>query len=65
MFTFKVFPIPDEVTRRIRESRIDDFGHRLSISVATENDTGPCRSCLTVICARRRTPSLLVRAEPM
>src|SRR5947208_2076547 len=48
MSTFKVFPIPDEVTRRIRETRIDDFGHELSISVATENDTGPCRSCLTV-----------------
>src|SRR5438105_15151662 len=48
MSTFKVFPIPEEVTRRIRETRIDDFGHKLSISVATENDTGPCRSCLTV-----------------
>src|SRR5437764_9024888 len=48
MSTFKVFPIPEEVARRIRETRIDDFGHELSISVATENDTGPCRSCLTV-----------------
>src|SRR5437588_12940741 len=48
MSTFRVFPIPDDVTRRIRETRIDDFGHKLSISVATENDTGPCRSCLTV-----------------
>ena len=48
MSTFKVFPIPDEVTRRLRETRIDDFGHKLSISVATENDTGPCRSCLSV-----------------
>src|SRR5947208_7116949 len=48
MSTFKVFPIPEEVTRRIRETRIDDFGHQLSISVATENDTGPCRNCLAV-----------------
>ncbi len=48
MSTFKVFPIPEAVTRRIRGTRIDDFGHKLSISVATENDTGPCRSCLTV-----------------
>jgi len=48
MSIFRVFPIPEEVTRRIRETRIDDFGHKLSISLATENDTGPCRSCLTV-----------------
>ena len=48
MSTFKVFPIPDAVTKRIRDTRIDDFGHRLSVSVATENDSGPCRSCLTV-----------------
>src|SRR5947208_6680795 len=48
MSIFKVFPIPEEVTRRIRETRIDDLGHTLSISIATENDTGPCRSCLTV-----------------
>ena len=48
MSIFKVFPIPEEVSRRIRETRIDDSGHQLSISVATENDTGPCRNCLTV-----------------
>ena len=48
MSKFSVFPIPDKVVRRIREERVDDFGHRLSLSVATENDTGPCRSCLTV-----------------
>ena len=48
MSTFKVFPIPESVARRIRETRVDDFGHQLSTSVATENDTGPCRSCLTV-----------------
>jgi hypothetical protein len=48
MSVFKVFPIPPEVARRIRASRIDDFGHNLPISIATENDTGPCRSCLKV-----------------
>jgi len=48
MSTFKVFPIPEEVSSRIRKTRIDDFEHKLSISVATENDTGPCRSCLKV-----------------
>ena len=48
MSIFKVFPIPEAISRRIRKTRIDDFGHKLSISVATENDTGPCRSCLTV-----------------
>src|SRR5436305_3879957 len=48
MSIFKVFPIPEDVTRRIRETRIDYFGHKLSISLATENDTGACRSCLTV-----------------
>lgn len=48
MSTFKVLPIPNSVARRIRENRLDDFGHRLSVSIATENDTGPCRSCLTV-----------------
>jgi hypothetical protein len=48
MSIFRVFPIPDSVVRRIREQRVDDFSHRLPVSVATENDTGPCRSCLTV-----------------
>ena len=45
---FKVFPIPAPVANRIRKSRVDDFGHQLMISLATENDSGPCRSCLTV-----------------
>lgn len=48
MTEFKVFPIPDVVAQRIRQTRVDDFGHELSVSIATENDTGPCRSCLTV-----------------
>jgi len=48
MSNFSVFPLPISVAVRIRETRLDDFGHRLSVSVATENDTGPCRSCLTV-----------------
>jgi len=48
MRNFKVFPLPTSVVRSIREKRVDDFGHRLSVSVARENDTGPCRSCLTV-----------------
>ena len=48
MTKFRVFPIPTDVANRIRRDRVDDFGHRLSVSVATENDTGPCRSCLTV-----------------
>lgn len=48
MSNFRIFPIPSSVAHRIREQRLDDFGHRLSVSVATENDTGPCRSCLTV-----------------
>lgn len=49
MSNFKVFPIPDSVALSIREKRVDEFGHRLSVSISTENDTGPCRSCLTVI----------------
>lgn len=48
MSNFNVFPIPNSVAIRIREVRVDDFGHRLSVSLATKNDTGPCRSCLTV-----------------
>lgn len=48
MSNFRVFPIPDSVAVKIREERKDDFGHELSISVATENDSGPCRSCLRV-----------------
>jgi hypothetical protein len=48
MTDFRVFPIADSLAKRIREKRIDDYGHRLTVSVATENDTGPCRSCLTV-----------------
>ena len=48
MSNFKVFPISTSVANRIRESRVDDFGHPLSVSPATENDNGPCRSCLTV-----------------
>ena len=48
MSDFRVFPIPSSVALRIRDSRLDDFGHRLSVSVATQNDTGPCRSCLNV-----------------
>jgi Protein of unknown function (DUF1203) len=48
MADFNVLPIPNDVAKRIRETRIDDYGHQLKVSVATENDTGPCRSCLTV-----------------
>ena len=48
MSDFRVFPIPDSITLSIRKGRMDEFGHRLSVSIATENDTGPCRSCLTV-----------------
>jgi hypothetical protein len=48
MSKFRVFPIPDSVALRTRATRLDDFGHHLSVSVATENDTGPCRSCLRV-----------------
>ena len=48
MSNFKVVPIPDSIALSIREKRLDDFGHRLSVSIATENDSGPCRSCLTV-----------------
>lgn len=48
MFNYKVFPIPNSVAARIREVRVDDFGHQLSLSPATESDSGPCRSCLTV-----------------
>ena len=48
MSNFKVLPIPDSMVHRIRETRMDDFGHQLWVSVATENDTGPCRSCLRV-----------------
>lgn len=48
MSDFRVFPIPDLVAQRVRETRVDEYGHQLSVSVATENDTGPCRSCLTV-----------------
>ena len=48
MSNFRVVPIPNSVARSIREKRVDDFGHELSVSIATENDSGPCRSCLTV-----------------
>ena len=48
MSNFRVFPIPNSIALHIRENRVDDFGHTLSVSVATENDSGPCRSCLTV-----------------
>ena len=48
MTNFRVFPIPDSVAHRIRETRVDEFGHVVSGSVATENDSGPCRSCLKV-----------------
>ncbi len=49
MSNFRVFPIADSVAREIRETRADKFGHQLEISISTESDTGPCRSCLTVI----------------
>lgn len=48
MSNFRVVPIPNSVARDIRDKRVDDFGHELSVSVATESDSGPCRSCLTV-----------------
>src|ERR1700737_3714600 len=48
MSEFRVLSIPNDVARRVRETRLGDFGHRLSVSGATENDTGPCRSCLRV-----------------
>lgn len=48
MSGFRVRPIGKEVVERIRQTRVDDLGHRLLVSVATQNDTGPCRSCLRV-----------------
>ena len=48
MTAYRVFPIDEQLVKRIRQTRQDEFGHRLSVSVATENDTGPCRSCLRV-----------------
>jgi hypothetical protein len=48
MSKFRVFPIPNSVVLRTRATRLDDFGHNLSVFVATQNDTGPCRSCLKV-----------------
>ena len=48
MSSFRVVPIPSSVACNIRDKRVDDFGHVLSVSVATENDSGPCRNCLTV-----------------
>jgi hypothetical protein len=48
MSDFRVFPIPDSVARQIRNARVDEYRHRLSVSIASENDTGPCRSCLKV-----------------
>jgi len=48
MLQFRVLPIPDSVARCIRETRIDDFGHELKVYPATDADSGPCRSCLTV-----------------
>ena len=49
MCSFQVFPIADTITEQIRETRVDELGHDLRVSLATVNDTGPCRSCLTVI----------------
>jgi hypothetical protein len=48
MSNFRVLPIPNSIAQRVRETRLDDFGHNLSVSVGTENDSGPCRSCLKV-----------------
>jgi hypothetical protein len=48
MTSFNVYPIAGTLARRIRSERVDEFGHRLSVSIATEEDNGPCRSCLTV-----------------
>jgi hypothetical protein len=48
MSSFRVFPIPSSVAARIRKDKIDDFGHRSPVSVATDTDNGPCRICLTV-----------------
>ncbi len=45
---FQIFPIADGVVQRIRKTRTDELGHKLAVSLATENDSGPCRSCLTV-----------------
>lgn len=49
MSNFRVHPIPDSVARDIREKRVDELGHQLVVSISTKEDTGPCRSCLTVI----------------
>jgi hypothetical protein len=59
MSHFRVFPIPDSVARDIREKRVDEFGHQLGVSISTENDTGPCRSCLKVIRPGEGQKSLL------
>ena len=48
MSNFRVFPISNSVAVRIRKDKIDDFGHRLPVSAATETDNGPCRICLTL-----------------
>ena len=41
MSNFRVFPISNSVAVRIREDKIDDFGHRSPVSAATETDNGP------------------------
>jgi hypothetical protein len=43
---FSVLPIKTEFAHAIRETMIDQEGHRLVVSIARENSYGPCRSCL-------------------
>ena len=39
-------PIPESYSERIRECRLDDFGHTVETHIAGETGFGPCRSCL-------------------
>ncbi|MEO6393920.1 MAG: DUF1203 domain-containing protein [Pyrinomonadaceae bacterium] len=65
MSKFRVRPIKPEIAQAIRETMLDEAGHQLVISIATENGYGPCRSCLKQFTAGEQRILFTYRPNPV
>lgn len=55
MTSFKVVPIDEEISQRVRTTLTDPiYGYPVQITVNQDGDYGPCRSCLRTTAADER-----------
>jgi hypothetical protein len=65
MSNFKVLPIRVEVVQAIRDTMIDQEGHQLVVSIATDEGYGPCRSCLKQLLPGERRVAFSYSPNPV